>query len=195
MEYTTITKSDSKYDASTSADLPIPDGFERLEVEHRLFLNRVTLQTKVGIEQCFDKLKEWFYMDEHQYARELIDRLNSEVTDPELKELVRIKFEEVEEAKQFVIDFQLYDDTIMRLQKIKNNEPDDWIKHTDTPKVKLYYKQEPGQQAYTFYTERQVTCEDPINALCIVVECQEFKNWVPLQYRSDVMHETSDFRK
>ena len=69
-----------------------------------------------------------------------------------------------------------------------------WLKLTDYPTQKVYYRLENGRSLYTFYCEKLIKA--PIfNVLSVIAEAQTYKNWIPRLYKSDIVHEVSYFRK
>ena len=71
------------------------------------------------------------------------------------------------------------------MNKVKNGDKEGWTVFMDTDKVKLFYQQEEGSPLITVYTERKL--DAPIfNTVSIATELQEYKNWVPLCYKSAV---------
>lgn len=101
---------------------------------------------------------------------------------------------ESQEFQSFKTDFEIYDETIERVRKIKNDEDDNWKKFANGENLKLFYKQEPGNSLYSFYGEKVI--DAPIfNVLSILAEAQTYKDWVPFTYKSEILYETSNFRK
>ena len=80
------------------------------------------------------------------------------------------------------------------IQDVKDGVHDGWSKFTNYDSLKVWYKKEEGLDLYTFYCEKLVRA--PLfNLLSIIAEAQTYKDWVPLLYRSDILHEVSHFRK
>lgn len=69
-----------------------------------------------------------------------------------------------------------------------------WLRFTDYPTLKVYYRLENGRSLYTFYCEKLI--QAPLfNVLSVIAEAQTYKDWIPLLYKSDITHEVSHFRK
>ena len=80
------------------------------------------------------------------------------------------------------------------VEQIKKGNNEDWYKFANGEDMKIWYKQEEGKNLYSVYCEKII--EAPIeNFLSILAEAQLFKEWVPLTYKSEILHETSHFRK
>lgn len=91
-------------------------------------------------------------------------------------------------------DFEQFDDAMARFNKIRNNEPDDWIQLENKEQLKLKYKLQPGKSLYTFYGVKVVKAP-MINLASILLEFDLYKSWTPNCMVSEVLAETSHFRK
>ena len=107
---------------------------------------------------------------------------------------IRVRMEQSIEVKTLIDDYQLIDFSLKRIMGIKKGVSADWYKFIDRQHTKIYYRKETGKTLYTFYFEKYV--EAPIFSLISILnECQTFKDWVPLMYASNILHEPSPFRK
>ena len=90
---------------------------------------------------------------------------------------------------------ELKQKTIDIIGQFKRDEIDSsWIKFTNYPTLKLFYRPENNSSLFTFFGEKHV--EAPrFNLLSMIGECQNFKNWVPMCPKSSIPHEKSHFRK
>lgn len=112
----------------------------------------------------------------------------------ELSKFIHKSLETSIEAQAFKSDFRVYDQALKMIEYIRNGNTDDWNKFVNGEDMKIWYKQEEGKNLYSVYCEKFI--DAPIqNFLAILAEAQIFKDWVPLTYKSDILYETSHFRK
>ena len=79
------------------------------------------------------------------------------------------------------------------IQAISEGRDDSWIRHKDTPEVKIFYKLEEGLKNCTLYMEKIVRAP-LINLLAVFAEAQLFNQWVPLNRRSEILSKVTNFR-
>jgi hypothetical protein len=92
-------------------------------------------------------------------------------------------------------DIELFEISQNTMQDFKSgNFSNEWVKFTDYPTIKLYYKSEPNSSLYTVYGEKVMDAR-MFDACSIIAEVQKFKEWIPLLHKSDIDHEPSPFRK
>ena len=80
------------------------------------------------------------------------------------------------------------------IQGIADGRDQSWIRHKDTPEVKIFYKLEAGLKNCTLYMEKIVHAP-LINLLAVFAEAQLFNQWVPLNKRSEILSKVSNFRQ
>ena len=93
-------------------------------------------------------------------------------------------------------DIQLFEMAMGTINRCRAGDVEgNWIKFTDYPTIKLYYRQEEGTSSlYTVYGEKVI--QSKLFDVCpIVAEVDTFKNWIPLLYKSEIPYEVSHFRK
>ena len=59
------------------------------------------------------------------------------------------------------------------IKGIENGSDDSWIRHKDTPEVRIFYKHEDGFRNCTLYMEKIINAP-MINLLAIIAEAQLF---------------------
>ena len=80
------------------------------------------------------------------------------------------------------------------IQAISEGRDESWIRHKDTPEVKIFYKLEDGLKNCTLYMEKIVRAP-LINLLAVFAEAQLFNQWVPLNRRSEILRKVTNFRQ
>lgn len=73
-----------------------------------------------------------------------------------------------------------------------NNDSSSWSKFINGEDLKIWYRQSEGKRKglYDFYFQK--TAKAPItDVLVVIYEFEEYKNWVPMMYKSDFLHKTS----
>ena len=131
------------------------------------------METAADVEEAFSKFLEWFYEDESDYTSQLIDKLEKFIEDSEypeeIREMVKLKLEKSEEVKHMKADFELRDQALDIIGKVKAGVDDSWRKFTNYDSLKVWYKREEGLGLYTFYCEKLVRA--PLfNLLSIIAE-------------------------
>ena len=53
-------------------------------------------------------------------------------------------------------DFEIYEKSIILIEKVVNDDCSDWKKFLNKDTIKLYYKQEDEKSLYTFYMEKLI---------------------------------------
>ena len=82
-------------------------------------------------------------MDEAQFAKDLLDKIIEFIntnTDDELAIFSNELIQGTEEIQTIIQDFEIYEDTLERIRKIKEGIDDNWKRFTDRDDCKIYYK-------------------------------------------------------
>lgn len=69
-----------------------------------------------------------------------------------------------------------------------------WIRFSDKPDYKLFYRQEPGFPGITLYMEGVIKAP-LMNMFAVLAEVQLFKDWIPMTKKSELLGEVSHLRK
>lgn len=81
------------------------------------------------------------------------------------------------------------------LHEIRTNKKmKGWGKQTDTPKQKIYFRNEQGIKSITMYLE-QVIDAPLLNLFALLSEIDLFKNWMPGTDSTTFIADISPFRK
>ena len=104
------------------------------------------------------------------------------------------EFEETEQMQLLSKDFVILNSFRDEIQGIADGTDQTWVRHKDTPELKIFYKLEDGLTNCTLYMEKVVHAP-LINLLALIAEAQLFNQWVPLNRRSEILSKVSNFRQ
>ena len=99
------------------------------------------------------------------------------------------------ESEEMVIlekDINMFNDVREQLAKLNADNTEGWLVHKNTEEQKIFYKQEDYTNITLFMS---TTVKAPaMNAVSLMVECQLFKEWMPLCTRSHFLAKKSNLR-
>ena len=99
------------------------------------------------------QFQAWFYQDKQIYAKRLLDRF--EAHNEKHEENMKIISQSLE-IQELQSDFEIYQKSIILIQKVINDDVGDWKKFMNKDTIKLFYKQEDKKSLYTFYMEKSI---------------------------------------